>query len=389
VSECQSLIKPVSGFFTTCHAMCRRSAPNDAVTPHHNVMAQGGALCYPSANNNEKEEILAKIAASHHADHVFSVLREGATSAVAPLEIAASWRRCLVSHHIDPERTEPPTVLSGMELRHARDYAGRLLRAADPELDHLYGLVRNFDYSVLLADRSGAIIARRTCDGDENGCRNWRLWTGALWSEDIEGTNGVGTCLAERRPVTIHRDQHFRRRHTQLTCTVAPIFNAMGEVAGALDISSFRPDPTGRVLPMVMASVRNTARRIEQSCFHAFFSRHLIMILPETEDTYSAPLLAIDSDRKVVGATHAARVALHLDDAALAGSLGLSDLLAGAPGLESSSFVEAERSVVVGALAQSQGNVKAAAVSLGISRATLHRKIRRLRLQRQHRTRPF
>ena len=328
-------------------------------------------------------------AVPHHADRVFSVLREAEPSAAAePPEVAASWRRCLVNHHIDPEKTEPPAVLSGMELRHARDYAGRLLRAADPELDRLYGLVGGLDYSVLLADRSGAIIARRVRGGDEDGCRNWRLWTGALWSEDIEGTNGVGTCLAERRPVTIHRDQHFRRRHTQLTCTVAPVFNAMGEVAGALDISSFRPDPTGRVLPMVMASVRDTARRIEQSCFHAFFGRHLIVALPETEDTYSTPLLAVDSDRRIVGATHAARIALHLDDAALAGSLVAGDLLATLPGPESGSFAEAERAVVAGALAQSQGNVKAAAASLGISRATLHRKIRSLRLQPRHRTVP-
>lgn len=370
--------------------MCRRTAPDGAVTPHDGGMTLGGAPCYIPENNSGKGEALANNAAPHHADRVFSVLREAETSAAAaPSEIAASWRRCLVNHHIDPEKAEPPTVLSGMELRHARDYAGRLLRAADPELDRLYGLVRGLDYSVLLADRAGAIVARRVRDGDEDGCRNWRLWTGALWSEDIEGTNGVGTCLAERRPVTIHRDQHFRRRHTQLTCTVAPVFNAMGELAGALDISSFRPDPTGRVLPMVMASVRDTARRIEQSCFQAFFARHLIVALPETADTYSAPLLAVQSDGRIVGATHAARIALQLDDAALAGSLVTGDLLATAPGSESSSFAEAERAVVVGALAQSQGNVKAAAASLGISRATLHRKIRGLRVQRQHRGTPL
>ena len=333
---------------------------------------------------------MANNAAPHHADRVHSVLRETETSAAAaPSDIAASWRRCLLNHRIDPEKIEPPSVLSGMELRHARDYAGRLLRAADPELERLYGLVHGLGYSVLLADRTGAIVARRVRQGDDDGCRNWRLWTGALWSEDIEGTNGVGTCLAERRPVTIHRDQHFRRRHTQLTCTVAPVFNAMGELAGALDVSSFRPDPTGRMLPMVMASVRDAARRIEQSCFHAFFARHLILALPESTDSYSAPLLAVDSDQRIVGATHAARVALHLDDTKLAGSLVLGDLLATAPASESRSFAEAERAVVVGALAQSQGNVKAAAACLGISRATLHRKILSMRLQRQHRATPL
>lgn len=191
---------------------------------------------------------MAEIAALRHADRVLAVLQGSDASAgpAATSEIAASWRRCLLSHHLDPERMDPPTLLSGMELRHARDYAGRLLRAADPELERLHAVVDGLGYSVLLADGSGAIVARRVRVGDEEGCRKWRLWTGALWSEDIEGTNGVGTCLAEQRPVTIHRDQHFRRRHTQLTCTVAPVFNAMGQVAGALDVAPIRPDAPSR-----------------------------------------------------------------------------------------------------------------------------------------------
>lgn len=331
---------------------------------------------------------MPELAPSRHADRVLAVL-QGSDSSAGPAatpEIAASWRRCLLNHRLDPERMDPPILLSGMELRHARDYAGRLLRAADPELDRLHGVVDGLGYSVLLADLSGAIVARRVRGGDEEGCRRWRLWTGALWGEDIEGTNGIGTCLAEQRPVTIHREQHFRRRHTRLTCTVAPVFNAMGEVAGALDVSSFRPDPTGRELPLVMAAVRETARRIEKASFHAYFARHLILAFPEDPDVHSVPLLALDSDRRIIGATHAARVALRLDEATLGGSIVLGDLL-GSPPPEPGSFAEAERAVVMAALSQAQGNVKEAARSLGISRATLHRKIRSLQLERRHRAR--
>jgi DNA-binding NtrC family response regulator len=97
-------------------------------------------------------------------------------------------------------------------------------------------------------------------------------------------------------------------------------------------------------------------------------------------------MLALDSDRRIVGATHAARVALRLDETTLGGSIVLSDLLRSPPS-EPSSFAEAERAVVMAALSQARGNVKAAASSLGISRATLHRKIRSLPLERHHRAR--
>ena len=69
--------------------------------------------------------------------------------------------------------------------------------------------------------------------------------------------------------MTVHRDQHFRRRHTPLTCTVAPLFDPAGQMAGALDASSFRPDATGRIIPLVMAAVREAARRIRRPAFTA------------------------------------------------------------------------------------------------------------------------
>jgi hypothetical protein len=38
-------------------------------------------------------------------------------------------------------------------------------------------------------------------------------------SEKREGTNGIGTCAAESRPITIHQSDHFRSRHIGLSCS--------------------------------------------------------------------------------------------------------------------------------------------------------------------------
>lgn len=316
---------------------------------------------------------------SQHADRVFAVLQ----TSTEPTGIAASWRRCLLDYHLDPERSTPPAVLSGAELRYARGHAGRLMRVADPELDRLHGLVGGIGYSVLMTDTQGVVIARRVMDADEPGCRHWSLWTGAVWNEAVEGTNGVGTCLAEEGAVTVHRDQHFRKRHTRLTCTVAPLFDVAGKLTGALDISSFRPDSTGRILPLAMAAVQEAARRIEVACFHDVFSRCLVLALPPSGDAQlSVPLLALDADRRIVGATRAARALLHLGDASVEQGTSIGEALSGGR-IGPESLGAAERTVVSGALAQAQGNVSHAAKLLGISRATLHRKIRSLSLQRE------
>jgi transcriptional regulator of acetoin/glycerol metabolism len=324
---------------------------------------------------------MSELTASRHADRVLSVLERPADST----GIAASWRRCLLNYNLDPERIEPPTMLSGFELRHARGHAGRLMHVADRELDRLHALTHSLGYAVLMTDREGVIVARRVQEMDEGGCRHWQLWTGALWNEAVEGTNGVGTCLAEQRAVTVHRDQHFRSRHTKLTCTVAPLFDAGGEIAGALDISSFRPDPEERILPLAMAAVQEAARRIETAYFHEVFARCLILSLPHTLDGQegnSVPLVALDGDRRILGATRAARRILDLDATRIGRGLSLGEALDRLPE-EPGGFAAAERRVVEGALVTAQGNVSTAASLLGISRATLHRKIKRLRLQRE------
>ncbi|WP_239992003.1 GAF domain-containing protein [Rhodopila globiformis] len=293
--------------------------------------------------------------------------------------VAGSWRRCLTRHNLDPERECSPIVLCNAELREVRARTGRILRVADPELDRLHGLVAALGYSVLMTDAQGVVIARRVADSDESACRHWRLWTGAVWDEAIEGTNGVGTCLAEQRPITVHCDQHFRTRYTRLTCTVSPLFDAMGRLAGALDISAYRPDSTGRILPLAQAVTRGAARRIEEHCFRDAYANAVIVSLSEAEEGVSVPLLALDAERRIVGATRAARERLAIDDSALAAGVGMPDP-SGNGGATPEAFAKAMRTVLADALSLTQGNVAAAARSLGISRATMHRKIRSLGL---------
>ena len=78
--------------------------------------------------------------------------------------------------------------------------------------------------------------------------------------------------------------------------------------------------------------------------------------------------------------TRAARVALKLDDARIAQGIPASDVLAEVRGENGADLMEAERAALRRVLSRTNGNVSQAAVLLGISRATLHRKMKRLSL---------
>jgi len=161
------------------------------------------------------------------ADHVERVYAALSTAPDHDL-VADSWRRCVTQYDLDPEHSQPPAVLSSAEVREARGRAGRIARVSDPELDRLYELVASLGYAVLMTDAGGLVIASRFTQVDESAWRYWRLRTGAVWNEALEGTNGVGTCLADQHPITVHRDQHFRSRYLGLSCTAAPLFDAAG-----------------------------------------------------------------------------------------------------------------------------------------------------------------
>jgi transcriptional regulator of acetoin/glycerol metabolism len=91
-------------------------------------------------------------------------------------------------------------------------------------MDQLYEVVREAGYAVLLCDGSGVAVEHRGEDARESQFEYWGTWLGGVWSEEVEGTNGIGTCIVEERPVTVHRSQHFRSRHINLSCSGAPVF---------------------------------------------------------------------------------------------------------------------------------------------------------------------
>lgn len=313
-----------------------------------------------------------------HANRVLDVLAGGR---IANSGLAASWRRSGHLHALDPANRAPSRRLTQREVAAAQERLGRLFSVAQSTLDRLFLAVAGVGCSVVLADGGGLVIERRGATADDATFDAWGLWTGAVWSEKFEGTNGIGTCIVEKRPVIIDRDQHFFTRNSGLFCTTAPIFDEHGELAAALDVSSCRADLTEGFAHLIATAVADAARAIEAENFRRAFSNARILLTPQSERAINS-LLAVDRDDLVVGATRAARRALGLGPAALARPIPAADLI-GEARAASDDIALAERAALHRALVRSNGNVSKAAKDLDISRATLHRKLKQLGLHRR------
>ncbi|NBB64872.1 GAF domain-containing protein [Pseudomonas sp. ODNR1LW] len=313
---------------------------------------------------------------SDHVSLIKTTLDGGAAPARSAL--AASWRRSISLYGLDPESQGRPHTLTDAELRQAQEAMEPMTRAGQPVLDRLFLAVGDTGCCVLLTNADGVPLERRGAMADDDTFHRWGLWPGAVWSEAVEGTNGIGTALAEHRPLTIHRDQHFHTRNTALSCTSHPIHDHRGRLAGLLDVSSCRADATEGMLGLIAATVADAARAIEAQTFRQAFAQARIVLAGDLGERNTAALLAVDKDDLVIGATRAARLALSITDERIAAQLAASEVL-GAGGVQTD-LLEAERGAVRRALALNGGNVSAAARALGVSRATLHRKLHRLGL---------
>ena len=312
-----------------------------------------------------------------HADLVLEVISGSGAAASA---LAASWRRSRSLHALNPESREPSRRLPSSDIEAAKERLGPLLRVAQASLDRLFAAVGGVGCSVLLADGDGTVVERRGAAADDQTFAGWGLWTGAVWSEKFEGTNGIGTCLVENRLVTIDRDQHFLARNTLLTCTTAPIFDEHGDLAAALDVSSCRADLTEGFARLIATAVADAARAIEAENFRFAFPRARILLAPAGERA-GAALLAVDRDDLVVGATRAARLAFGITSASLKRAIPAADLM-GRNEAAGDTLDSASRAVLQRALARAGGNVSQAARLLNVSRATLHRKLSQHGLRR-------
>ncbi|WP_292284230.1 GAF domain-containing protein, partial [Mesorhizobium sp.] len=241
--------------------------------------------------------------ADHHAEKIQAAI---ASNAAATSALVASWRRSSNLHRLDPAGRGPARYLTELELGRARQRVEPLIRAAQPSLDRLYLAVGGVGCCVLLADREGVPVERRGAPADDETFHSWGLWTGSVWNEESQGTNGIGTCLVEQRALTIHRDQHFHTRNTGLSCTTAPIYDHKGDLVAALDVSSCRADLTEAFANIISVAVVDASRRIEAENFKAAFPKARILLAP-VGDKGSGALIAVDADDLVVGATRSAR----------------------------------------------------------------------------------
>jgi AraC-like DNA-binding protein len=230
----------------------------------------------------------------------------------------------MAKYRVDPRSAAAPNIVTQGELQVSKDPVSEVVAHAREEIDRLYAIVRQQGYVVLLCSNTGVAIHHRGDESRAEDFKHWGIWLGGVWAEQVEGTNGIGTCIAEQRPVLVHCSQHYRSRHSKLTCAGAPIFDALGELAGVLDVSAVARDTPDRPQQLALAATIASARAIEERLFREFFRHAWIVAALPSDESMPALLLAVDDDQRILGADRVARSAFSLDTQSLSAGAHLS-----------------------------------------------------------------
>ncbi|MDB5873414.1 MAG: putative transcriptional regulator, Fis family [Ramlibacter sp.] len=343
-----------------------------------------------------------------------AVLDGGAAEQAQAVEgwVERSWRRCLANGR-RPEQRVAFDMIAAPARQRVLDANQPLVRAARPVLDRLSRALASTRYFAILTDHQGVVIdAHGPIDrGDRSADLITRV--GVDLSELSVGTSAIGAALTELQPVWLHRGEHFFNDTSIYSCAGAPLFGPDGRCAGMLDLTGINAAERPELKHLVAQSARSIENSLTLGLPHALLLR--LNWPGRSLGSDDDGLVCLDADGWVKGSNDAARQMV--PQLALAGGpshcselfaqpweplfdqarhsapqapaevplwsgLRLQALpqLPGQPAAAVPARVplrDAEIALIRKAVADARGNVQRAAQALGISRATVYRKLGR------------
>jgi PAS domain S-box-containing protein len=179
-----------------------------------------------------------------------------ATAGMRPM-IVESWRRMLATG-LDPTDLLPSIEADPSETRERwLEHPLGLLRHV--LVEPLQTLAEESNSMVQVTDASGLTLFLGGPDWLKELAAEMNLVEGARCSETVNGTNGVGTALAEDHPVQVFAFEHFSHHHREWVCSGAPIHDPVsGGLIGVIDLTSPWKIAHPRSLELVAGAARTT-----------------------------------------------------------------------------------------------------------------------------------
>jgi len=179
--------------------------------------------------------------------------------------IALSWERCRY-YGIDPnDSLTNCRELTEEELEDRRERRQVLLDNAKTFLETVYRIVEGSGFMVILTDEQGWVLEMLGDPEIVNYTQGLNFTPGSNWSEEIRGTNAIGTAIIEQRPLQVYATEHYCKSLHHLTCSASPIYDCNRVLLGILDVTGPSNCAHPHTLGMVVSAVAAIEKQIANS----------------------------------------------------------------------------------------------------------------------------
>lgn len=331
--------------------------------------------------------------------------------------VERSWQRCL-DIGLQPDELPTFNIISQQHVHRTVEANQRLVQTAKPILEGLGRAIINTRYFAILTNAQGVVVdvSGQIDHSDPRAHLITRIGTDL--SEQSVGTTAIGTALAEKQAVWLHRGEHFFAGTSHYSCAGAPLFGPDGVCVGMLDLTGI--DAVER--PELKHLVSQSAQKIENALVLSKAHRLMLRLNwpGNAMGSEADGVVCLDADGWITGANSIARqmvpelatpgqAAVHVSEVLgtpyqrLFDAVRRPDALLEIPlwtGLRLQALPiervqesvpiqphrrhaasdnvplrDIEAALIKKAVDQARGNVAVAAHALGISRATVYRKL--------------
>jgi hypothetical protein len=245
----------------------------------------GFSAIAPGTNLSEHARVLLR---------VHDAVLAGSRPPVAPRRVVQrSWSRVL-GLGLDASHTNVRQVLQPDDVERRRRESA--LSLVVDELRAMLGSVADAShFLVVVTDADGVLLWREGSASVRLRADRLGFAEGARWTEQVVGTNAIGTALAEAAPVQLFSAEHFEQDQHPWYCTAAPIHDPRtGELLGVVDVSG----PALTLHPVIGALVEG-ATRLAEARLWVHHEQRLERLRRSQEGllaTVRGPLLLVDDD---------------------------------------------------------------------------------------------
>ena len=328
--------------------------------------------------------------------------------------VTQSWLRCL-SQGMQPARAVGFDIVStAMQKRHAEANL-RLISAAQPTITQLGEAIAQTRYFAIVTNRDGVVVSAAGAIDKTDRRAQLISRVGANLSESAVGTTAIGATLAQQQTTWLHRGEHFFDDTQCYSCAGAPIIGPQGECVGMLDVTGIDVPERPELTHLVASSARSIENALVLATPHVLVLHLYWPGQHGGKDTEG--LMCLDADgtvralnpaaRRMLGSDAQPHTVMHAEHvfacnwtqffdeqsrssawvvplwsglqvcvrSSLAGRLAPKSGLRSLAASLAQPLKEHETALIRQTVQDKRGNVAAAAKALGISRATVYRKL--------------